>query len=1124
MSGKGKKPARKTNNSLSSDFDVSGSGSRDKDMLDPVNEEDEFLERRATSPNLEPDPPPTGHESRPQTPKWRYDVLLEPLGEPIENIQYDETCFEEFEVAFLACERTSSFMNGSTRRERLLRDRWEYAIELGKIMKKNIRIEDPRTLTRTEERTTFVEELSLLRQLLSNVTKYQDDELCILSTKRETLTKLSQLLHQRREVARDSLILSGAGIPSLPVWGPYGKGNQFWSPNDFEIIGACYRKDVETFIAYLADNHQFDKKDKRSNSKSERRQTNSEKRNRPERPMDLDPRLHNQDFGSISRARRVQNNTHRTNPRDQTFNNHNSSIFGGPTQANASQRMRDLFSQGGRERPPHLFRNHEDQGSRSGHSGTPLREQSEPDPSDSSSSDSEGSSYRPPRVPRRERNPTDRRNAQRNRGISNHQGNVVREVQFENNLKIDIIPEWDGNIDVLGRWISKINFIAERSNTVFEQLGTIVPQRLKGNAENWYYSQNTSTRQRLEENWHTLREGIGSYYMNRAFMDKQKGRANRAVYRENGHSRETPSEYVIRKKELIELVYDYTDREMINEIMSSVPTQWTTILTPHLYSNLEEFQLAIKYYEENLLRLEGFRNSRPELDYNSNQRDSNKSSFQNYRQTKSNLVGWSKTTDKPEFPKDDSNVSTRATPEEKGARPCRHCGSGKHWDNECKHSRRGNRAVRTNLVQTNDEDVNAQHEYDEMYYELTSEDEKEKDFEQTLQSKPVEVQEVELTKGLERNQSEYISKSFITRTDSPMMKSNLEKQESFIRPSLNRKSRRRFAKEIERVSYRVERMNDEDKSSLRLRKIMARPSGCAFLGAKATEVLGRINNRETDPLPIIIDSGSDITLISLKTLESMDKPPKMRAGQRIKLIQVTGNATISGYVNLDLMFETAEGPVIMDVEAYVVKGMTTPVILGNDFSDQYSISILRNEGDTQLQFGDTGRKMKVESTFKLNYQDEDGHAFKIRVRKDLTARTSRAKSHRRAQVKQRETIAKQRDQSVRSVRQVIIPPMKSKEISVYTTYPFKSDTLYIEKSVSTNRNIEDIYGSPDTLTFKDHPTLHISNFSTFPVTISAGQAVGKAQNPDYWLDRQERSTDEERVKQEAYCNLVKILI
>ncbi|KAJ7877519.1 hypothetical protein B0H14DRAFT_3435969 [Mycena olivaceomarginata] len=105
---------------------------------------------------------------------------------------------------------------------------------------------------------------------------------------------------------------------------------------------------------------------------------------------------------------------------------------------------------------------------------------------------------------------------------------------------------------------------------------------------------------------------------------------------------------------------------------------------------------------------------------------------------------------------------------------------------------------------------------------------------------------------------------------------------------------------------------------------MARPPGSAFLGASATEATATVNSMDTDPIKVIIDSGSDITLISRKTLEELTISPKLKAGHEVKLIQVTGKSSISGFVNLDLFFHTEDGPVKINVEAYVVNGISQP--------------------------------------------------------------------------------------------------------------------------------------------------------------------------------------------------------
>ena len=136
--------------------------------------------------------------------------------------------------------------------------------------------------------------------------------------------------------------------------------------------------------------------------------------------------------------------------------------------------------------------------------------------------------------------------------------------------------------------------------------------------------------------------------------------------------------------ELLTLVYSCTDTETIQAIMMEVPGIWASIINPQYQKMLREFQNAIKYHEESLEKLEV-----PVLQPPCLPNWEYTSVCFPYRRANINLVGWSKNIGIPLFPKDDSNVSPRKTPDSIGMRPCRHCGSGKHWDNECRHSRKG---------------------------------------------------------------------------------------------------------------------------------------------------------------------------------------------------------------------------------------------------------------------------------------------------------------------------------------------------------------------------------------------------------------------------------------------------
>ena len=87
----------------------------------------------------------------------------------------------------------------------------------------------------------------------------------------------------------------------------------------------------------------------------------------------------------------------------------------------------------------------------------------------------------------------------------------------------------------------------------------------------------------------------------------------------------------------------------------------------------------------------------------------------------------------------------------------------------------------------------------------------------------------------------------------------------------------------------------------------------------------------------------------------------------------------------------------MKVEAYVVKGMSAPFILGNDFADQYSISLLREEGQSTLLFGKSGQTKEVHNSITSTLLNENGHAFKIIAWHDITSKALKAKIHRKSQ-------------------------------------------------------------------------------------------------------------------------------
>ena len=301
---------------------------------------------------------------------------------------------------------------------------------------------------------------------------------------------------------------------------------------------------------------------------------------------------------------------------------------------------------------------------------------------------------------------------------------------------------------------------------------------------------------------------------------------------------------------------------------------------------------------------------------------------------------------------------------------------------------------------------------------------------------------------------------------------------------------------------------------------MDRPPGCSFLGSKATEVEVSVNDF-AHPIRLIFDSGSDITLISEKTYDSLRSKTKIQQGQKINLIQVTGKTTISGYVPLSLYFKTAEGPVKLRIEAYVVRGMSTPLILGNDFADQYALSLIRRDTQTFLQFGNSGRETEVFNSVGTPFVDDEGHTFQISAYRHPGKDPSQRLRHTKAKRIRRWLLARQQSGDVLAAQRVILPPTSSCKIPVQVFFSAGVRFLFIERHFHSNGNADEIYGSPDTLLDTAAPFLHVSNFSSTPVVVPEGQLLGRTYNPKSWLDRHHQVPESQVTKQ---VNLIHSLV
>ncbi|KEP44894.1 hypothetical protein V565_354130, partial [Rhizoctonia solani 123E] len=210
--------------------------------------------------------------------------------------------------------------------------------------------------------------------------------------------------------------------------------------------------------------------------------------------------------------------------------------------------------------------------------------------------------------------------------------------------------------------------------------------------------------------------------MNRTFMERNKADALHARFRDKNHPHEMPEEYVIRKMEALTILSDWTDSELITEIMNSAPEHWALYIDTSVVTTWDDFLDKVAWHEEKLLHNEVSGTSDIQRQLNEmksmlkrleNSKHSGRTAVRAH-QAASKPVGWHKNNPAPPYPKDDSTVSKGKTPKDKKARPCRHCGSLMHWDRDCKHAKQNARAVRSHMAEASEDEWAAQDAYEDL--------------------------------------------------------------------------------------------------------------------------------------------------------------------------------------------------------------------------------------------------------------------------------------------------------------------------------------------------------------------------------------------------------------------------
>ncbi|KII83581.1 hypothetical protein PLICRDRAFT_83614, partial [Plicaturopsis crispa FD-325 SS-3] len=262
-------------------------------------------------------------------------------------------------------------------------------------------------------------------------------------------------------------------------------------------------------------------------------------------------------------------------------------------------------------------------------------------------------------------------------------------------------------------------------------------------------------------------------------------------------------------------------------------------------------------------------------------------------------------------------------------------------------------------------------------------------------------------------------------------------------------------------------------ATIKLQKRRVRAEGQSAFGESVLSTIGHIGSRTNAPVDLRIDSCANITLISETYYRALPSPPRIKQGRRAELWQLTNaSAAITGFVTLPIFMTTSEGDSIeTEAEAYVVPGMAVPILLGEDYQQNYELGVSRNvELGTTIHFGNTGYTVPAQGLHQRNKARRQRQ--KEKFGKD--ARTIRAAADYRISAHATKTIG----------------------IDGY----FEGDAEYVlDKSLIANAD-ESFFAVPNVLFSGANPGVPVSNPTDHPRMVRKGEVIGTITRADEYFD------------------------
>jgi hypothetical protein len=247
------------------------------------------------------------------------------------------------------------------------------------------------------------------------------------------------------------------------------------------------------------------------------------------------------------------------------------------------------------------------------------------------------------------------------------------------------------------------------------------------------------------------------------------------------------------------------------------------------------------------------------------------------------------------------------------------------------------------------------------------------------------------------------------------------------------------------------------------------PPGLGSLGVRALHMKVAIGSPDAAAIKGRLDSGADITLMSEEYFLSLGYLPKPREGLRMRLYALTGEARVLGFTKFTMYARAIDGALIsFEVEAYVVRNMRVPLLLGEDFQMAYELGTTRySSGHCEIRIGQTEHVIPASSAEAVDLGFEVRHVHAVRA-KGFLRRTAARRERTRETKSGKESLPQ-----VLAADDVLIQAGSVRNVRVIG--PFTGRKLWIVEKVVISTEDCSVLAAPTTWVNSEHPYIPVAN-------------------------------------------------